>query len=116
MATILELARHADVPAESVIRVVSGESVGSQVMARVQEAIEALGPPPYPYHAVEAPPVEAGVELARRQLLESFAQTAAELESRLPEGVGSVVYEALRVEVRPVAQHISRSRGSSTTL
>ena len=111
MATILELARHADVPAESVIRVVSGESVGSQVMARVQEAIEALGPPPYPYHAVEAPPVEAGVELARRQLLESFAQTAAELESRLPEGVGSVVYEALRVEVRPVAQHISQIEG-----
>jgi hypothetical protein len=111
MATILELARHADVPAESVIRVVSGEPVNSQLAARVQEAIEVLGPPPYPYHAVEPRPVEASVELARRQLLESFTQTAAELESRLPEGVGSVVYEALRVEVRPVAQHVSQIEG-----
>lgn len=111
MATILELARHADVPPESVIRVVSGEPVNSQVMARVQEAIEALGHPPYPYHAMEAKPVEASVEVVRRQLLESFAQTTAELESRLPEGVGSIVYEALRVDVRPVAQHVSQIEG-----
>lgn len=108
MPTILELARHADVPAESVIRVVSGEPVNSQVMARVQEAIDALGPPPYPYQALETKPVDASVDLARRQLLASFAQTTAELESRLPEGVGSVVYEALRVEVRPVAEHVSQ--------
>jgi hypothetical protein len=111
MATILELARHADVPPESVIRVVSGEPVNSQVMTRVQEAIDALGHPPYPYHAMEAKPVEASVELVRRQLLESFAQTTAEFESRLPEGIGSVVYEALRVEVRPVAEHVSQIEG-----
>jgi hypothetical protein len=108
MATILELARHADVPAESVIRVVNGEPVSSQISERVQAAIEALGPPPYPYNGSAPRPAHASVELARRELLETLAQTTAELEARLPEGVGSVVYEALRVEVRPVVQHVSQ--------
>jgi hypothetical protein len=111
MATILDIARHADVPAESVIRVLGGEPINSLVALRVEEAIEALGPPPYPYNGAESSIVGTSVELARRQLLESFAQTAAELELRLPEGVGSVVYEALRVEVRPVAQHVSQIEG-----
>lgn len=111
MATILELARHADVAAESVLRVVHGEPVSSQIAERVQAAIEALGPPPYPYNGSAPRPAQASVELARRELLETFAQTTAELEARLPEGVGSVVYEALRVEVRPVAQHVSQIEG-----
>ena len=29
------------------------------------------------------------------------------IEATLPDGVGTVVYEALRVEVRPVAQHVA---------
>jgi hypothetical protein len=37
-----------------------------------------------------------------------FAETAAELEARLPEGVGSIVYEALRIEVRPVTDQLTQ--------
>jgi hypothetical protein len=107
MPTILDIARHADVPAESVVRVVRGEPISAQVALRVQQAIDELGPP-YPYNGVDATHAGPSVEVARRQLLDSFAETAAQLESTLPEGVGSVVYEALRVEVRPVAQHVSQ--------
>jgi hypothetical protein len=108
MATILELARYADVSAENVIRVVNKEPVSSEVAARVREALAALGPPPYPGTALEPHPLPGAAEDARRQLLATFAETAAELESRLPEGVGDVVYEALRVEVRPVAHHMAQ--------
>ena len=45
--------------------------------------------------------------MARDQLLGRFAEAAAELESSLPAEVGTVVYEALRIEVRPVAQHVA---------
>jgi hypothetical protein len=108
MATILELARYADVSAESVIRVVNGEPVGGDVADRVRDALAALGPPPYPGTALEPRQLPGGAEEARRELLETFAETAAGLESRLPDGVGNVVYEALRIEVRPVAHHIAQ--------
>jgi hypothetical protein len=106
MATILELARHADVSAENVLRVVNGEPVSAAVAQRVQAAIEAVGPPPG--SSVELRPMEATLDRTRRQLIETFAETAAELEARLPEGVGSVVYEALRVEVRPVTDQLAQ--------
>jgi hypothetical protein len=108
MATILELARYADVSAENVIRVVNKEPVSGEVAARVRRALAALGPPPYPGTALEAQQGTGAADEARRQLLETFAETAAELEARLPEGVGDVVYEALRVEVRPVAHHMAQ--------
>jgi hypothetical protein len=108
MATILELAKSANVSAESVLRVVHGEPVSEEIAERVRKAIDELGPPPWPRPAVEVLPAERpkAVE-GRDELLERFAATAAELEATLPEGVSSVVYEALRVEVRPVAQHIA---------
>jgi hypothetical protein len=105
VATILELAAYADVSAENVLRVVHGEPVSEEIELRVHEAIEALGDPPYPRRVEVLPALPEGPE--REELLERFRATAAELGTTLPEGVGSVVYEALRVEVRPVAQHVA---------
>jgi hypothetical protein len=106
MASILELALHANVSAENVLRVVYGEPVNEDVARRVQDAIDDLGPPPSP-QTPEVLPAEAPSGRSGDEALERLAQTAAELEARVPEGVSSVVYEALRVEVRPVAQHIA---------
>jgi hypothetical protein len=108
MATILEIARHAQVSAENVLRVLNNEPVCSAVSTRVRRAIDELGPPPYPGTALEPLRVEATLDRTRRQLLDRFAETAAELEAKVPEGVGSIVYEALRVEVRPVATQIAQ--------
>jgi DNA-binding transcriptional ArsR family regulator len=105
VATILELAAYADVSAENVLRVVHGEPVSEDVEARVREAVEALGDPPYPGRVEVLQALPEGPE--RDELLERFRATATELEATLPQGVGSVVYEALRVEVRPVAQHVA---------
>lgn len=110
MATILELARFAGVSAENVLRVVHGEPVSEYVASRVADAIDALGPPSSLRPSAEILPAKAsetGVEKKHEELLERFAAAAAELEAGLPEGVGSVVYEALRIEVRPVAQNVA---------
>jgi hypothetical protein len=105
VATILELADYADVSAENVLRVVHGEAVSEDVERRVLGAIHALGFPVYPPGVEVLPAVPPGV--SSEELLERLRATAAELEATLPEGVGSVVYEALRVEVGPVAQHVA---------
>jgi hypothetical protein len=107
VATILELARHADVSAESVLRVVNGEPVSGEIAERVNRAIEELGPPTssrslQPVRAAEA------AESSPQELLDTVAAAAAKLEERLPEDVGSVVYEAVRVEVRPMQQHLAQ--------
>jgi hypothetical protein len=104
VATILEIARQADVSPETVLRVLNGEPVNSYVANRVADAIKVLGSPPVP--SIDGSRLET-VESARQALTETFAHAAAELEASLPQGVGSVVYEALRLEVRPVAQHLS---------
>jgi hypothetical protein len=91
MATVLELARYAGVSAENVLRVLHREPVSEDIATLVSEAISALGAPPSPQPAVEVLPGEA----------------TAELNSALPEHVGSVVHQALRVEVRPVAQNVA---------
>ncbi len=105
VATILELADYADVSAENVLRVVHGEAVSEDIERRVHQAIDAIGAPPYPRRVEVLPAIPPGV--GTDELLERLRATAAELEASLPEGVGSVVYEALRVEVRPVAQHVA---------
>ena len=105
VATILELADYADVSAENVLRVVHGEPVSEEVERRVYAAIDALGVPPYPRQVEVLPAVPPGA--SSDELLQRFQATAAELGATLPEGVGSVVYEALRVEIRPVAQHVA---------
>jgi hypothetical protein len=105
VATILELADYADVSAENVLRVVHGEPVSEEVERRVHEAIDAIGVPPYPRQVEVLPAIPPGA--SSDELLQRFQATAAELEATLPEGVSSIVYEALRVEVRPVAQHVA---------
>jgi hypothetical protein len=105
VATILELADYADVSAESVLRVVHREPVSEEVQRRVYEAIDALGVPSYPRQVEVLPAIPPGA--SSDELLERFQATAAELEAAVPEGVSSIVYEALRVEVRPVAQHVA---------
>jgi hypothetical protein len=107
VATIIELAQHADVLAEDVLRVVNGDPVSSAVAERVRRAIDELGPP-YPGAALESGPVQETLDRTRRQLLETLAETAAEPEARLPEGVGSLIYEALRVEVGPVSTQLGQ--------
>lgn len=105
VATILDLADYAEVSAENVLRVVHGEPVSEDVERRVYAAIDALGVPAYPRQVEVLPAIPPGA--SSDELLQRFQDTAAELESTLPEGVGSVVYEALRVEIRPVAQHVA---------
>jgi hypothetical protein len=105
VATILELADYADVSAENVLRVIHGEPVSEDVERRVYAAIDALGVPPLPRQVEVLPAIPPGA--SSDELLQRFQDTAAELEATLPEGVGSVVYEALRVEVRPIAQHVA---------
>lgn len=104
MATVLELARRAGVSAENVLRVIHGQPVSSDIAARVDDAIDELGPPVTPAAAVEL--VEPA-ERARTQLFEGFARATAELEASVPREVGTVVIEALRVEVRPVAERVA---------
>lgn len=108
MATILELAAYADVSAENVLRVLHGEAVSEDVEERVLRAIEALGPP-FSARRTELLPahLDRGANGDYDALVERFRAATAELEATLPEGVGTVVYEALRVEVRPVAQHVA---------
>ncbi|MGH3012133.1 MAG: hypothetical protein ACRDMY_09885 [Gaiellaceae bacterium] len=105
MATILELAAHADVSAENVLRVVHGEPVSEEVERRVHDALDVLGPPPYPRQVEVLPAITPGT--GTDELLERFRETSAELEAALPEGLGSAVHEAFRLEVRPLAQHVA---------
>ena len=108
VATILELAAHAEVSAENVLRVIHGEAVSQDVEERVRRAIEELGPPRPPRRTEVLPALtEAEDNGGHDALIERFRAATAELEATLPEGVGTVVYEALHVEVRPVAQHVA---------
>lgn len=128
MPTLLQIAEYADVPVEGVLRVVNGEAVSEAVAERVRRAMEQLGAPEA--RVVESVNIlesgrprvgevaevrqsaEAGssraAERAREDLLDTLTRAAAELEVSLPQDVGTVVYEALRVEVQPVAQRMSQ--------
>jgi hypothetical protein len=59
--------------------------------------------------------VEAALERARDQV-ESLAETAAQLESTLPDRVGEAVQTGLRQEVLPVAKHLAEVRGFSANI
>lgn len=108
MATILEIATEAGATAEQVIRVVNGEPVSEDVAARVRAAMAMLGRPAYPLPAAaEQPRPALGPASGDAGLLGRVADAAAELESTLPAELGTVVYEALRLEVRPVARHVA---------
>jgi hypothetical protein len=113
MPTLMEIADLADVPAEGVLRVLNGDPVGENIAKRVRLAIATLGTP---HQAVvqgtsgfaPSPRHDENVVSTPDELMETISRVTAELEARLPEGVGSVVYEAVRVEVEPVAQHMGQ--------
>jgi Bacterial regulatory proteins, lacI family len=136
MPTIIEIAEHAEVPVWGVLRVLNGDSVSGETERRVRDAVEELGAPhqgiveslnvlnPRPValkgEIVESEPSSDSrgralerraddeiVERAREGLLEAFARAVSEFEETVPQGVSTVVYEALRVEVAPVAQRVS---------
>jgi len=54
--------------------------------------------------------LEAALERARGQI-EALAEAAADLESSLPERVGSAVREGVRSEALPVARQLAEVRG-----
>ncbi len=54
--------------------------------------------------------VEAALERAEAAL-DALAQTAAELETVVPERLGAAIEEGVRTEVLPVARHIAEVRG-----
>ena len=107
MASILEIARIANVSAENVLRVINGEPVRSDVASRVAQAIETVGPPAAPRSKAEVVPAVGRSESAANELVSRVDQMAADLEARLPRDVGSILYEALRVQVQPVSRHIA---------
>jgi hypothetical protein len=97
MPSILDLARYADVSAENVLRVLNGEPVSVEVAERVRDAVAALGSPRWPGLA-------DGEEDADHVALEVIDHDEM-FDARLPVDVG-LVYEAVRVEVRPVNENI----------
>lgn len=106
MASILEIARIANVSAENVLRVVNGEPVSSDVASRVARAIEIVGPPAARSKA-EVVPAGGRSGSEANEVVSRVDQMAADLEARLPRDVGSILYEALRVQVQPVSRHIA---------
>ena len=111
MATVLELARRANVPAAQVLRVLNGEPVRAEVEARVLEAIEELGAPPSTRGEATAsfePPVaptSTPIPAPGNGAGDHPATYAAPIAA--PDDLGRLMYEALRVEVRPIGEHVS---------
>jgi hypothetical protein len=59
--------------------------------------------------------VDAALERARTQI-EALAQTAAELETSLPNRVGDAVRDGVRAEALPVARQLAEVRGLLNTV
>jgi hypothetical protein len=126
--TLLEIAEHADVTVEGVLRVLNGEPVSEVVAERVTAAMEALGPPhegvvesvnvlepsaprtgellPSASPAVEAGAIEDAFARAQEQLLASLSRAAAELEASLPQRVSGAMHAELRLKIKPVARRV----------
>jgi hypothetical protein len=107
MASILEIARVANVSAENVLRVVNGEPVSSEVALRVARAIETVGPPAAAESKAELVLGDGGSGSEAHELVSRVDQMAADLDARLPRDMGSILYEALRVQVQPFSRHIA---------
>jgi hypothetical protein len=105
MPTVLDIARYADVSAEKVLRVLNGEPVSVDVSERVRAAIESLGMPPWPNGASDDS-VEVVADPRSSERGTEVSPAGQRHEARFPEDVGGLVYEAVRVEVRPVSRHI----------
>jgi hypothetical protein len=93
MTTVLELAAHAQLPVETVLRVLLREAVNEAAAQRVAEAVAELGLPDYPRpdgHVEVVPEEEAPAELV--------------LHERRP--VPAAVEQELAVELRDVFQDL----------
>jgi hypothetical protein len=110
VASIAEIARAADASVESVLRVITREPVSEPVRERVIEAMDFHG---FPRQAVSLATTNDSV---REDLLKALEQTAAQLGADLPENVGGLVYEAVRLEVRPVVDGLGEARQLFVTL
>ena len=106
MATIADIARHASVSIEGVLRVLNREPVSEDVQARVLEAMDFHG---FPRRAVTQPALEESFSRAKMDIVQTVKAATAELEESLPRDVGGVVIEAMRIEVKPVAQDMARA-------
>jgi hypothetical protein len=82
MATILELANHAGLSSETVLRVILREPVNEDARRRVAAAVEALGPPDYPRPdgSIEVLPADSS-----GTALSPATQVPAREEEMLPE-------------------------------
>ena len=80
--------------------------MSSDVASRVARAIETVGPPAARSKA-EVVPADGRSGSEANELVSRVDQMAADLEARLPRDVGSILYEALRVQVQPVSRHIA---------
>lgn len=100
MATVLELARHAGVTSEEVLRVLMDEPIRFETEQKVRDAVDELGPPRYPRRLGQALEPVAQARPATRNV--------PEVVDTLPDTVGTIVYEAVRVEVRPVAESMAQ--------
>jgi hypothetical protein len=79
--------------------------VNETVMERARERLERAAE-----GRADPAELEAALERAREQI-ETLAQTTAELQSALPETVGSAVREGVRAEALPVARQLGEVRG-----
>jgi len=59
--------------------------------------------------------IDAALERAREGI-EALAETAAELETALPDRVGDAVREGVRAEALPLARQVAEVRGLANTL
>lgn len=99
MPSINVIAARAGVSPENVIRFLNGDPLSVALSERVEAAIAALGQPAWPN--VPAVNQETSIRSSERQ-----PDLGPDIDR--PETLGSLVYEALRVEVGPVAQNVQQ--------
>ena len=99
MPSVHEIAASAGVSPENVIRFLNGDPLSVAMSDRVRAAIVELGRPAWS-NAPAVVPESRGPE--------TRPSGPAPLDVGPPEALGSLVYEALRVEVGPVAQNVQQ--------
>jgi hypothetical protein len=102
MATILELARHADVTPETVLRVILREPASEIAKRRVAAAVAELGPPDYP-----RPQGNIDVLPAEREPARDGLPVQAE---PAPEALDDAVLARVRELVEPAAGEVVQLR------
>jgi hypothetical protein len=111
VATILELAAYAELPAETVLRVLLREPTNESAQKRVAAAVEALGMPDYPRPDghVEVLPAE-GETLALAAAPEAPTALPAHLDLPSAAGDGHELATELRSLFEVLLERIDRNR------